>query len=158
VQGLTEWFATWKEGEFTDTWKPESEHAREVALAELERRVNRLKNIIQRETSSITRRGRNKDGGITESAADIRRHQINLLGPLEIHYDPAGELREGGPRHDNDFVDITTISIPPTEGEMMCNILPFLPANIPGAPHHLESDSMERLLDIQYRLLREELM
>jgi hypothetical protein len=158
VQGLAEWITTWKAGKFIDSWNLDSEHARDMALAELDRHVNRLKNIVHRETSFIIRRSNNGEGGIKESATDIRRHQMNLLGPLQIHYEPAGELREGGPRSDNDFADITMISIPPTHGEMMCGVSPFLPANIPGGPHHLESDSMERLLDIQYRLLREELM
>ncbi|PVF97899.1 P-loop containing nucleoside triphosphate hydrolase protein [Serendipita vermifera] len=157
VQGLTEWVTVWKTGGFVDSWDPD-EHTRKVGLADLDRQVGRLNNIIQRETSSITRRGKDSDGSVRESAADIRRHQMNLIGPLEIHYEPAGQLRESGPRNDNDFADISLISIPPTQEEMMCTISPFLPANIPGAPHHLDSDSMERLLDIQYRLLREELI
>jgi hypothetical protein len=34
----------------------------------------------------------------------------------------------------------------------------YLPVNIPDGPHHLPADSMERLLDIQFRLFREEMM
>lgn len=73
-------------------------------------------------------------------------------------YDGPGELREKGPRHDNDLVLIKDIRIAPTHQELMCEDDPYLPPNFPGAPHFLEPTSVERLLDIQFRLLREELM
>ncbi len=63
-----------------------------------------------------------------------------------------------GPRHDNDFVDFRIIEVSPTDNELSCALSPFLPANVPNAPHPFPSNSMERLLDIQFRLLREELM
>jgi hypothetical protein len=87
-----------------------------------------------------------------------------------------GALREGGPRHDNDHVYIEDICIIPTHQELvgalyslsdivshdclikLCKSPPYLPANIFGAPHLFAESSMERLLDVQYRLYREELM
>ena len=71
---------------------------------------------------------------------------------------PPGHLRPEGPRHDNDHEDILQISVEPSEAELVCTVAPYIPANVTPAPHHLRSDSMERLLDIQFRLLREELL
>ena len=39
----------------------------------------------------------------------------------------------------------------------MCQTQPFLLASLFDAPHLFQADSMQRLLDIQYCLLREEL-
>ena len=80
-----------------------------------------------------------------------------LLMRLEQTYDPPGDLRPEGPRHDNDFANIAHIRICPTDEELMCPVAPHLPATIPGAPHHLPAGSMERHIDTQFRLLREDL-
>jgi hypothetical protein len=75
-----------------------------------------------------------------------------------IHtYEPPGTLRDGGARHNNDFTDIRDIRISPTHEELLCPLLPYLPVFLPTAPHHLPEGSMERHLDILFRLLREEL-
>jgi len=74
-------------------------------------------------------------------------------------YEPPGTLRDGGtPRHDNDFTDIRDIRIAPTHEELSCPLQPYLPVFLPMAPHHLPVNSMQRHLDIQFRLLREEMM
>lgn len=74
-------------------------------------------------------------------------------------YEPPGTLRDGGmPRHDNDFTDICDIRIAPTHEELLCPLPPYLPVFLPTAPHHLPVDSMQRHLDIQFRLLREEMV
>jgi len=74
-------------------------------------------------------------------------------------YEPPGTLRDGGtPRHDNDFTDIPDIRIAPTHEELLCPLPPYLPVFLPMAPHHLPVNSMQRHLDIQFRLLREEMM
>ena len=73
-------------------------------------------------------------------------------------YEPPGTLRDGGARHDNDFTDIRDIRIAPTHKELLCPIAPYLPVFLPMAPHHLPVNSMQRHLDIQFRLLREEMM
>jgi hypothetical protein len=41
----------------------------------------------------------------------------------------AGELRQGGRRHDNDFVDYRQIRIVPTAQELLCPHAPYLPGN-----------------------------
>ena len=80
-----------------------------------------------------------------------------LLTRLEQTYDPPGQLRPEGPRHDNDFTNIAEIRICPTSEELTCQLSPYIPVTVPGAPHHLLAGSMERHLDIQFRLLREDL-
>ncbi|CAG8640251.1 1615_t:CDS:10 [Funneliformis mosseae] len=76
---------------------------------------------------------------------------------LKRTYDPPGELSEHGPRHNNDFSDITKISIIPTKEEIFSVRPPFLPPNIPGAPHFLP-EGPARLLDSQFRLFREDML
>jgi hypothetical protein len=157
VDNISQWFNAWKSGGFVDGWNPESEHAKTMTFEHLQRQINRLSSIVRRESAAIAR----KDGdesGLGTTPEEHYRHQMALIGPLEIQYEPAGNLRELGPRHDNDFADIQMISIPPTQDEMLSPIAPFLPANIPGAPHHLGTGTMERLVDVQFRLLREELL
>ncbi|KAF8599525.1 P-loop containing nucleoside triphosphate hydrolase protein, partial [Ceratobasidium sp. AG-I] len=73
-------------------------------------------------------------------------------------YEGPGDLREMGPRHDNDFSSFDMIRIAPTHEELMCEDDAYLPPNFAEAPHFLESKSVERLLDVQFRLLREELI
>ncbi|CAE7233886.1 unnamed protein product [Rhizoctonia solani] len=73
-------------------------------------------------------------------------------------HDGPGELRAKGPRHDNDHLLIENIRIAPTHQELMCEIASYLPPNFPGAPHFFEETTSQRLLDIQFRLLREELI
>jgi len=159
VQNVSQWFNVWKSGGFVDGWSPETEHNRKTTLDRLQRQIDRLSSIVHRESAAILRKdGAEGDSELTPGPEGPHRHQAALIGPLQIQYEPAGNLRTLGPRHDNDFADIQMISIPPTQEEMLSPISPFLPANIPEAPHHLEPGSMERLLDIQFRLLREELL
>lgn len=87
-----------------------------------------------------------------------RTDEAGLQLTLLATYAPPGHLRSGGPRHDNDDASILQISVEPSQAELVCTVAPYLPANVATAPHHLRSDSMERLLDIQFRLLREELL
>ena len=98
-------------------------------------------------------------GGGFSSGQDAPKEQLEaLIGVLDIIYEGPGSLHPNGPRHDNDFIDISDIAIAPTEQELRCTIPPYLPANIPKAPHPHPPESIERCLDIQFRLLREELM
>jgi hypothetical protein len=75
----------------------------------------------------------------------------------KIIYDPPGELSKNGKRHDNDFEKISDISIIPTKEEVLCGRRPFLPSSLPNTPHFLP-DGMARLLDTQFRLLREDML
>ncbi|GEM12803.1 P-loop containing nucleoside triphosphate hydrolase protein [Rhodotorula toruloides] len=77
-----------------------------------------------------------------------------VLSMLFEYMQMPGELRPEGPRHDNDFSDFRDIAILPTHAELTSTAPPFVPANLPEAPHHLEG--MERQLDILLRLMRED--
>lgn len=101
-------------------------------------------------TTRIQERGKSAKTAIGKAAA--------LLTALELNYEGPGQHRRDGPRHDNDAADIVNIRIVPTHQELCSPLLPYLPANVPGGPHHLPGNSMARLVDIQFRLLREELM
>ncbi|PKY56921.1 hypothetical protein RhiirA4_508542 [Rhizophagus irregularis] len=72
-------------------------------------------------------------------------------------YDSPGELSKYGKRHNNDFSDISKISIIPTKEEILCERPPFLPTLYPYSLHFL-SDGAAKLLDTQFRLLREDLL
>lgn len=101
-------------------------------------------------TNRVTERGKSSKSAVGKEAARLAR--------LEMSYEGPGSQRPNGPRHDNDFDDIAKIKIGPTHEELCSPHDPYLPANVPGGPHHLPGDSMPRLVDIQFRLLREELM
>ncbi|KAL0575353.1 hypothetical protein V5O48_006604, partial [Marasmius crinis-equi] len=158
VDKLTEWFETWStvvaqgSGGFDDNLEPT---LRRLTLDQLRGSIERLQKIVsrvqanQQATKKLTRPK-------TLSADD--RMQA-LLTRLEQSYDPPGVLRAGGlPRHDNDTADISEIRIVPTQQELLSEAEPYLPPIVPGAPHHCPEGSMERHLDIQFRLLREELI
>ena len=158
VEHLNEWFNIWKAGilsnppTFLDpvTSNPETCGLTVQTLGET---IERLGTIIGREHHSTeSRRVVTKKVVLSET-----ERSKALLTRLEHTYDPPGHLRPEGPRHDNDFSSIAQIRICPTSDELMCPIFPHLPVIIPGAPHHLPVGSMERHLDTQFRLLREDL-
>ena len=60
-------------------------------------------------------------------------------------------------RHDNDKVDITKISILPTEGEIRSDHAVFLPSTDRDQPHFL-LDQVQRHLDTHFRLLRHDVL
>lgn len=116
--------------------------------------IDSLFEVVERAEGSTLRRSQVE----VEVAPREATNQV-LLDRLLMTYDGPGVYHEGGvPRHDNDKENVSQIEIVPTHAELTASIGPYLPANIPGAPHHLPSSSMERLIDIQFRLLREELM
>jgi hypothetical protein len=78
-------------------------------------------------------------------------------GIYPAEQDGPGEMRRAGcPRHDNDHAQIRNINVAPTCGEALSLDAPFLPRNAPTAPHHLAG--AERLLDVHFRLLREDFL
>lgn len=79
-----------------------------------------------------------------------------LLALIKTRYDPPGQLRPDGPRHDNDDDDFQSIEIAPTDEELRCKLSPALPINQPVAHHHLPPGTMKRHLDLHFRLYREE--
>ena len=158
VKNLAEWFDVWATGvssnppAFQDPVTSDRETCR-LTVKTLGDIIERLRAIIGREhhaTESkrvVTKRVALSDAEKTQA----------LLTRLEQAYDPPGHLRPDGPRHDNDFANIARIRICPTSDELMCPVPPYLPVIVPGAPHHLRMGSMQRHLDTQFRLLREDL-
>jgi hypothetical protein len=127
---------------------------RNLTLAELEKDVNRLRSITDREYGHTERMRR----PVAHTTVTPGQMQQAIASRLVQTYEPPGTLREGGPRHDNDSTDIRDIRIAPTHDELLCPVTPYLPVFHSMAPHHLPENSMERHLDIQFRLLREEMM
>ena len=161
VEDLFSWFDIWTAAvrasppTFQDPITSSSPEIRNLTLGELERGIVRLRQIVDREYGDAEMMRRR----IPHGRFTAGQMQEALTSRLEQAYDPPGILRGGGePRHDNDFTDIRDIRIAPTNEELLCPLPPYLPVFLPSAPHHLPENSMERHLDIQFRLLREELM
>lgn len=121
---------------------------RDLIVQTLNEKIHKLVSIVEREQGKEIR---------PESQQKSAPSNEGILAALHSTYQGPGALREGGPRHDNDFKNISDIRVAPTHDKLMCRIPPFLPVNFFGAPHPAPMESIERLLDIQFRLLREEL-
>jgi hypothetical protein len=119
----------------------------------LDKEFKKVKQIIKKHSE---RTFLNEQDSIDESSLESYREK-SQLADLKRSYDPPGELSNHGPRHNNDFSDISKISIIPTGEEILSDRLPFLPTNILGAPHFLP-EGAARLLDSQFRLLREDML
>ncbi|KAI9460073.1 hypothetical protein HD554DRAFT_1598622 [Boletus coccyginus] len=159
VTNLRLWFDQWTTGIFSspptfdDPFQNIETPVRDLLVNALREKVNRLESIVNRELGKETRSGSRRNGPGGQDGISNE----GLIAALHGTYDPPGELRPDGPRHDNDFVDIYNIRVAPTHEELMCRTQPFLPASLYDAPHPAPADSMPRLLDGQFRLLREEL-
>ena len=161
VEDLFSWFDTWTAAvtasppTFQDPITSSIPAVRNLTLGELEKNIIRLRRIVGREYGDAEKMRRR----VTSGRITVAQIQEALTSRLEQTYDPPGTLRGGGePRHDNDFSDIRDIRIAPTNEELRCPLPSYLPVFLPTAPHHLPESSMERHLDIQFRLLREEMM
>jgi hypothetical protein len=160
VKQLADWFYVWEEAigsttPFDDPCSKMEPGTRRFMLSELRKVVQSLLSIVDRARPVVIRQANAQDG----HAQDIAKYRNEaIINTLYHEYQGPGHHRTGGPRHDNDMVDIQDIRIAPTQDELLCTISPYLPANIPGAPHPYPSESVRRLLDIQFRLLREELV
>jgi hypothetical protein len=161
VEDLFQWFSRWaiavraSPPTFSDSIVESSPEIRNLTLAELEKEVGRLRLIADREYGYAERMRR----PVAHVAVTADQMQQALTSRLSHTYEPPGTLRDGGtPRHDNDSTDIHDIRIAPTHEELICPLPPYLPVFLPAAPHHLPENSMQRHLDIQFRLLREEMM
>ncbi|KAF9227364.1 hypothetical protein BS17DRAFT_747823 [Gyrodon lividus] len=156
VTNLRLWFDQWNAGisssppAFDNPFQNVEPAVRDLLLGAIRAKVETLGSIIERELGKETRSDSHRN-------AHTRTQNEGVIAALHSSYDPPGDLRAEGPRHDNDFLDITNIRVAPTHEELMCRTPPFLPASLFHAPHHAPPESMQRLLDIQFRLLREEL-
>ena len=158
IENIADWFDIWAAGvrsqppTFEDPVTSDRETCK-LTVRTLGETIERLRTIIGREHHATeSRRVVTKRVVISEE----EKTQA-LLTRLEQTYDPPGHLRPEGPRHDNDLANIVQIRICPTSDELMCPVPPYLPVTVPGAPHHLPAGSMEKHLDVQFRLLREDL-
>jgi hypothetical protein len=161
VEDLFQWFSRWAEAVrasppvFVDSIAQSSPEIRNLTLAEIEKDISRLRLVTDREYGHAEKM-RRPVAHVTVTADQVEQA---LASRLNHTYEPPGTLRDGGtPRHDNDFTDIRDIRIAPTHEELLCPLPPYLPTSLPTAPHHLPVNSMQRHLDIQFRLLREEMM
>ncbi|RHZ77870.1 hypothetical protein Glove_169g29 [Diversispora epigaea] len=116
----------------------------------LDREINRMNGML--------RKPKHKLHDIEKSSLEEDYKKIARDADLKRSYDPPGELSVHGPRHNNDFAEISKISIIPTKDEILCKREPYLPV-VSGNDdlHHLPKGAA-RLLDRQFRLLREDML
>ncbi|KAF7983780.1 hypothetical protein HWV62_18992 [Athelia sp. TMB] len=158
VRSVNKWVDVWAKGitsnpmTFLDAHETSSLATRQHITDHLRTRVEGLVSIVDREQDRLNRSTRKE-----KATPRKGNNTTGIMNALRSTYDPPGELREHGPRHDNDFLDIDSIRVAPTHEELVTDVQPFLPSTYFEAPHPFPADSMQRLLDIQFRLLREEL-
>lgn len=134
-------------------WQNSMVEASKGSLEPLQDLIQGLLHQVQREQERIKARpvSRPPNNSTRSSPEEAFLAQI-----AATPYDKPGSLRQGGARHDNDEDDFQSIVIAPTNQELQCGLPPALPINHPAAPHHLPLDSMQRHLDVHFRLYREE--
>ncbi|KAK2464284.1 hypothetical protein APHAL10511_003741 [Amanita phalloides] len=159
VRKLQAWLNAWVQGikdeppKFDNVFR-DNIAARDHIISHLTAKVQSVVDIVDREEA----RNERLQKKVTPAPLGSSRNSTEgLAAMLNMSFDGPGELCSTGRRHDNDEVDIRDIRLAPTHEELICKAEPFLPANFYEAPHHLPLDSMERLFDVQFRLLREEL-
>lgn len=160
IQDFADWFDIWAEEvsapepRFTDSIAHAIPKNRELSISHVREDIQRLQEIVQRESGIVQRLLL----GPPKSSLTQQQRSQALAGQLAQTYDPPGNLRLDGGRHDNDFTNIGDIRVAPTHEELFSPVQTYLPVFRHDAPHHLPMNSMERHLDIQFRLLREDLM
>ncbi|CAE6444472.1 unnamed protein product, partial [Rhizoctonia solani] len=158
AEQIAVWFDEWllslvSSPSFQDECATYGKEEREFIIENLRRDKDRVLRLVKRGQTFAVNTGAQMSYSLLNDAAP------GLVAALERNYefDGPGEFCETGPRHDNDHVEIELIRVPPTRDELLCGTEPYLPANFFEAPHFYDPRSIERLLDIQFRLLREEL-
>ncbi|KDN33760.1 hypothetical protein RSAG8_13147, partial [Rhizoctonia solani AG-8 WAC10335] len=158
TEQIVTWFDEWLVAlgsipPFQDECTTYDTDKREFIIENLRRDKDRVLRIVRRGQTVIT----NKEVSISyEILSDVDPGTVAAF-ERNFNYDGPGELRETGARHDNDFAEMEKIRVAPTRDELLCEDEPYLPPNFFEAPHFHDPRSVERLLDIQFRLLREEL-
>ncbi|THH13828.1 hypothetical protein EW146_g6431 [Bondarzewia mesenterica] len=160
-EDLASWFELWAKSvsstvpTFTDPITSSPKNIQKLTIEQLCEDIVRLVTIARRESGIAD----NLRRPVVRSVMTAEHRQQAMITRLRQTYDPPGILRESmQPRHDNDFSDIASIRIAPTHQELLCPVEPYLPKYLPDAPHHLPPGSMEKHVDIQFRLLREDLI
>ncbi|CAB4491510.1 P-loop containing nucleoside triphosphate hydrolase protein [Rhizophagus irregularis] len=118
--------------------------------------MRRLNYVLSdgRRSLNAAKREANK-AEISETVLESRK--MAKMNEFERLYDPPGELSKYGPRHDNDFLEISKIAVIPTKDEILASREPSLPSFMLDHPDFLP-DGISRLLDMQFRLLREDML
>ncbi|KAG9127475.1 hypothetical protein FRC07_013284 [Ceratobasidium sp. 392] len=160
IKQLAEWFYEWEASfesaaPFDDPLKDTDSRARRFIISELRKKVESLVNIVDRSRAVVVHQVATHGKRLQDTTN--YRHEA-ILARLHREYQGPGDQRQGGSRHDNDKVNIQDIRIAPTQNELLCTLSPYLPANIARAPHQYPAEGIQRLLDVQFRLLREELV
>ncbi|KAH9887903.1 hypothetical protein C8Q73DRAFT_808008 [Cubamyces lactineus] len=160
VQLLSNWFVVWSGDvsasppSFEDPIVRATPKHRALGIAHIGEEIQRLQELVGRESGGTLR----LRPGTAKSSLTVAQRNQAMAAQFAQTYVPPGLLRPEGPRHDNDFVNIADIKIAPTHQELLCAVQPYLPVCRSDAPHHLQMDSIQRHLDIQFRLLREDLI
>ncbi|CAI5953182.1 unnamed protein product [Closterium sp. NIES-65] len=117
--------------------------------------IYRLRKSLDRRQHSERQRQRMEEGQLLHAEFFPSGQHPSSMQAV----DGPGELSlDGHPRHDNDHLEISAISVAPTMEEVLCKASPYLPHNHPSEPHHLPAGSVARHVDIQFRLLRHDLI
>ncbi|GJP50064.1 hypothetical protein CLOM_g9208 [Closterium sp. NIES-68] len=117
--------------------------------------IYRLRKSLDRRRHSERQRQRMEEGQVLHDQFFPAGQPLSSMQAV----DGPGELSlDGRPRHDNDRVEISAISVAPTMEEVLCKVAPYLPHNHANEPHHLPAGSVGRHVDIQFRLLRHDLV
>ncbi|KAH9912307.1 uncharacterized protein BXZ73DRAFT_56354 [Epithele typhae] len=160
VQDLASHFNNWADDvcsnspRFEDSITAVPAQTRNLVITHVRDEIARLGAIVERESGVVMK----LQLVLPQSALTSAQKRQAWIAQLAFVYDPPGALRASGPRHDNDHELIRDIAIAPTHDEIFAADAPYLPVFSPDAEHHLPADSMDRHLDIQFRLLREELI
>jgi hypothetical protein len=175
-------FKTWHDNlllsppTFEDSLSRMPTEDRVFILKQLSDQLEALCSTVDRETGRVRAPAGNV---VVSSSGSLGEGQIAVLG--RVFTGPGG-------RHDNDHATIDQVRIAPTHEELMSDdvsIFPsfissllenlsigvnpfvisyvsneqkYLPYNVPLAPHPIKAGRIERVLDTQFRLLREELI
>ncbi|KAF5338167.1 hypothetical protein D9758_014721 [Tetrapyrgos nigripes] len=158
VRAVHDWFTTWSQAvnspdpqmRFDDPCTQLDARQLDYLISQLKERVDRNAKISTREESKIDMAKNASSSHIMSQPSSA--HEEGVIAALHMVQQSVGG------RHDNDHADIGEIRIAPTSQELICELPQFIPANIYDAPHHLPVGTMDRELDIQFRLLREELI
>ncbi|TEY84121.1 hypothetical protein BOTCAL_0021g00440 [Botryotinia calthae] len=111
-----------------------------AAFAIIPSRIQEIQGMISRAKGLLHQEDQQQVDGVSTAVVSTYPREITL---------PQG-------RHDNDHMDITSIRILPTEGEIRSEAVEFLPSTDVDQPHFI-ADPAARLLDTHFRLLRHDI-